>query len=208
MQKHGLDSFVLVIFKILGKTKDISVQNLQQAEDVYLKLIIKKYNFLDKAYTSLGYKHTKESKEKIRQKRLGTSLSSKTKEKLRKHFSGEFNPLYGKKHSFEFKEKLSNQRKGFLNPMFGKLKSKEFLLHANKVKTGKHNYMSKPVQLTHVITNQVLKFESQIEAALYFNYKTKFVIVKAIQNQTLFLNTWEVNYMPSKKPSLLYFVLK
>lgn len=42
----------------------VSSQELQEIEDLYLNLISNKYNFLEKAYTSKGYKHNKESLEK------------------------------------------------------------------------------------------------------------------------------------------------
>ena len=44
------------------------------------------------------------------------------------------------------------------------------------------------------MTKQVLKFETQIQAATYFGYKTKYAIVKALKNQHLFLNVWKVAY--------------
>lgn len=205
LKKYGVESFALVLLKVLGKSIEISSLELQQAEDIYLNMISNKYNILEKAYTSKGYKHTFESLEKIRQSRLGTSLSEETKEKLSKRFSEEQNPFFGKKHSEEFKENLRQVRKGSLNPMFGKPKSKEFLFYANRQKNGKHNFISKPVQLTHTITKEVLKFESQIEAALYFGYKTKYVIAKALKNQALFLNVWKVE---SIKVSFFYLLFK
>lgn len=52
--------------------------------------------------------------------------------------------------------------------------------------------MSKAVQLTHVKIFQILTFESQIEAALFLGYKTKFVITKALKDQSLSKQTWKV----------------
>lgn len=101
-------------------------------------------------------------------------------------------PFFGKKHKAEFKEQLSQQRKGSLNPMFNKPKSKSFLFYAHKPKKGAENWMSKPVILTHQKTKQVLKFNSQIEAALFFGYKTKYVIVKALKNGSLLKNLWKL----------------
>lgn len=38
-KKHGLNLFVLVIFKVLGKTENVSSQLLQEKEDFYLNLV-------------------------------------------------------------------------------------------------------------------------------------------------------------------------
>lgn len=192
LEKHGLNSFVLVIFEHIGNKNKISAKILQDRENFYLTRISNKYNFLEKAYTSKGYKHTPESLLKIRKSRLGKVLSEETKEKLRQRFSGELNPFFGRKHSTEIKENLSKNRQKHLNPIFGKPKSKEFLYHATKLKTGKHNFISKSVKITNIHTNEVMIFESQKEAGIFFGYKTKYPIVKAFKNNFLFKNTWIV----------------
>lgn len=173
LKKDGLESFVLVIFQMLGNKENVSAKILREAEDIYLSQISNKYNFLEKAYTSKGYKHAPDSLLKIKESRLGKSLSEKTKEKLRQRFSGEINPFFGCKHSSQTKESLSQARKGSLNPIFGKPKSKEFVYYANRLKIGKHNFMSKPVKLVNIHTQEVMFFKSQQEAASYFGYKTK-----------------------------------
>ncbi len=99
LKKDGLHCFVLLVFKILGNVEKISNQELRRVADSYLAAICNKYNLLEKAYISKGYKHTVESLQKIREKRLGRTLSEEIKEKLRKQFSGELNPFFGRKHS-------------------------------------------------------------------------------------------------------------
>jgi len=85
---------------------------------------------------TLGYKHTEETKEKLRKpkseetkKKLseshkGKKLSEETKEKISKMWSGDGNPMYGKTHSKETKRKISEKakinNKGEKNPMYGK----------------------------------------------------------------------------------------
>lgn len=161
MNKEGLSSFYLVIFKIVGSAEKTTIEKLQQMENLYLKTLKKKYNFLQKAYTSKGYTYTKESLVKITKSRLGPNLSVETKNKLRFLFSKEKNPFYGKKHTIQFKKSLTERHQGLNNPMFGKLKSVEFYYYAHKPKSGKNNYMSKGVQLVHVETKQMLVFSSQ-----------------------------------------------
>jgi hypothetical protein len=154
LQKDGLATFVLVLFKSLGSSKKVSKDQLIEMENVYLTLVKNKYNILEKAYTSIGYQHSKRCK-----------------------------------------ERLSLARQGSQNPIFGKVKSSEFLCIQKKPKKGRHNHMSKPVQWIHRTTKEVLVLESQIEAALAFGYQTKYVIVKAIKDQSLFKGVWVVSYL-------------
>lgn len=42
--------------------------------------------------------------------------------------------------------------------------------------------MCKPVKLIQIKTGQVLTFESQTEATVFFGYQTKYVIVKPLKN--------------------------
>lgn len=158
-----------------------------------MNLITQKYNFLEKAYSSKGYKHSGDSIVKIHKSRLGVPLSKEIKKKLSNLFSGEGNPFFGKKHPDLLKQKLSNIRKGSLNPIFHKKKSKEFLFHIDKEKTGKFNHMSKPIQLCQIYTKEMLTFESQIEAALYLGYKSKSPIVKALKSGSLVKKQWKIS---------------
>nr|YP_009054686.1 hypothetical GIY-YIG homing endonuclease [Ourococcus multisporus]AIK29174.1 hypothetical GIY-YIG homing endonuclease [Ourococcus multisporus] len=96
LKKYGLLCFVLIIFKIVGNMETVSSEKLQQMEDLYLKSIQQKYHFLEKAFTSTGYKYTPESLNKIKNKRLGTVLSEQTKNKLCMLFSGEKIPFLEK----------------------------------------------------------------------------------------------------------------
>lgn len=53
------------------------------------------------------YKATNQTKEKIRQARIGKHLSIETKEKLKMIFTGNTNPMFGKNHSLQTIEKMS-----------------------------------------------------------------------------------------------------
>lgn len=57
--------------------------------------------------------------------------------------------------------------------------------------------MSKGLKWVHVKTKEVLVFESQVEAAKHFGYKTKYAVVKADQSEALFLGCWKVFYLSS-----------
>jgi len=82
--KEGYASFSLYILKYCDE------KDLIQQEQYYLDLLKPEYNILKKAFSSLGYKHTKEI--------LGETPSSKT---------GEKNHNFGKKLSKEIRTKIS-----------------------------------------------------------------------------------------------------
>jgi hypothetical protein len=60
---------LFIIFGILGPSSSISKEDLIQEEDIYLSSIDSSllFNFLLKAYTSLGYIHSPEALAKIKE---------------------------------------------------------------------------------------------------------------------------------------------
>ena len=62
-----------------------------------------------------GFKHTEETKEKIRQAHIGFKFSDETKQRfseIAKSRIGKKNPMFGKKHSEKTKKILSQQKLG------------------------------------------------------------------------------------------------
>jgi group I intron endonuclease len=76
---------------------------LLKREQYYIDLLIKEYNILKRAGSSLGYKHTEE-----------------TRAKISSSITGEKHPMFGKQHSEETRTKMSSLKVGEQNPMFGK----------------------------------------------------------------------------------------
>lgn len=74
-----------------------------------------------------GRKHSDNTKQKQREKRLGTSHSEETKDKIKNYISenGHPNGMLGKTHSKETIEKLKNIKGGVNNPMYGRKHSPE-----------------------------------------------------------------------------------
>jgi hypothetical protein len=131
--------------EVLGETKSVSKSDILAREQFYLDWALKTYglkvlNLLTVTHSSLGLKHTLETKAKIAEARLGKSHSNETRDKLSQRFSGEGNPFFGRKHTAEFLTKLK-ERSGAANPMFGKEKSPEFIEHMHKDKYGVNNPM-------------------------------------------------------------------
>lgn len=149
--KYGHNSFSVSILEVLGETNSVSKFYILAREQFYLDWALKTYgllvlNLLTQTNSSLGLKHTLDTKGKIAEARLGKNHSAETRDKLSKKFSGKNNPffgifgIFGKKHSAEFITKLK-QRTGESNPMFNKEKSPEFIAHMNKERSGANNSM-------------------------------------------------------------------
>jgi len=137
-------------------------------ENVYLQNIPaeSKYNVLDKAYSSLGYKHTAGAKLKISMALRGRTISEASKENLSKLFTGAGNLFYGKTHTEEFKQRLSESRMGELNPMYNKPKSPEFIYYSLRPRSGGDNPRAKSIVVvdTHN-NNKALDFVTITAAA-------------------------------------------
>lgn len=99
--KYGYTNFSLSILEYCDK--DL----LFTREQYYLDQLSPVYNILKLAGSSLSYKHTKESKNKISKALKGIYI-------------GEKSPLFGRTHTDKVKENMSIARKGVNNAMFGK----------------------------------------------------------------------------------------
>lgn len=121
-----------MILEVLGQTSLQSKSNILIKQQYYIDLYKPLLNLNPRAGSSLGFKHTDQSKKLIAEFRKGKPLSEKTKLKLSNLFSGELNPFWSKTHSLITKDKMRESKLGELNPMYQKPKSKEFLEHMYK----------------------------------------------------------------------------
>jgi group I intron endonuclease len=96
--KHDISNFSLEILEYCEPADALD------REDHYLKLLNPEYNILRKAGSSLGYKHTEESKAKISAKKLGRKFSEEHKANLGANL--------GRKLSEDTKAKISAYRLG------------------------------------------------------------------------------------------------
>lgn len=76
-KKYGEKSF---IFEIIENIKNETY--LIEREQYYLDVFLPKYNVCKKAGNMLGFKHSKKTREKIKQKLTGIKRSEETKEKI------------------------------------------------------------------------------------------------------------------------------
>lgn len=91
--KYGHDNFSVVILYILGDTGASTKTSIIRKEQQYINLYKPVLNLNPTAGSSMGFKHSEESKRLISEYRKGKALSENTKKRLSTLFSGELNPF-------------------------------------------------------------------------------------------------------------------
>lgn len=149
--KYGHDNFSVVILETLGPTNSVSKSDILNKEQYYIDLYKPIINLNPTAGSSLGFRHSEESKQLIAEFRTGKSLSEKTRLRLSELFSGELNPFWGKTHNSDTLTKMRLSKLGELNPMNGKDKSPEFIEQMYRDKSGKNNPMYGKTRTTETL---------------------------------------------------------
>lgn len=91
--KYGHSNFSVVILDILGTTGLHTKTDILNKEQYHIDLYKPLLNLNPTAGSSLGFKHSEESKKLISEFRKGKPLSDSTKKRLSILFSGELNPF-------------------------------------------------------------------------------------------------------------------
>jgi hypothetical protein len=91
--KYGHSNFSVVILDILGSTGLQTKLDIINKEQYYIDLYKPVLNLNPTAGSSMGFKHSEESKKLISEFRKGKPLSDSTKKRLSILFSGELNPF-------------------------------------------------------------------------------------------------------------------
>lgn len=91
--KYGHGNFSVIILYILGNTGLYTKIDIISKEQLYINLYKPVLNLNPTAGSSMGFKHTEESKRLISEFRKGKPLSEETKKRLSALFSGELNPF-------------------------------------------------------------------------------------------------------------------
>nr|DAL08534.1 MAG TPA_asm: intron associated endonuclease [Caudoviricetes sp.] len=104
-----------------------------------------------------GKSHTEDTKEKIRNKRIGTHLTEETKQKISNATKGENNPRYGKTLEEETKIKISEALKGKETWMKGKT-------HTDEAKRKISESRKKPVLQFNINGEFISEYDSPLSA--------------------------------------------
>jgi group I intron endonuclease len=98
--KYDHSNFSLLILEY------VELENLTARETFYITQMIPYYNVLKEGYSSLGYKHTEETKKLLSELAKNRTHSEKTKGLITRAVIGENNPFYNKSHSLESKIRM------------------------------------------------------------------------------------------------------
>ena len=123
-------------------------------ETFYITLIMPYYNVLKQGYSSLGYKHTEETKNLLSKLAKNRIHSDETKTLIAKALVGENNPFYNKNHSTETKIRLIEANSAYPVYIFNSFK--ELLVIFPSVKTLARLIKSNHSTLVNIIKNKTL----------------------------------------------------
>jgi group I intron endonuclease len=178
---HTHSAFSLSILKYIeieNLDKEKTRLLILESEQYYLDIIFsldepKTYNILKVAGSSLGTKHSEETKALMSESRKGKTHTAETKAKIGLAKSGENHPFYGKI--------------GDSHPMYGRTGEN----HPMYGRTGENNILSKKVYVYSNETPTILshEFVSCTEAAKHFKCSIK-TISLYLKNGKIFQKEW------------------
>lgn len=105
--KYGQSNFTLLIVEY------VEPQVLTVRETYFITSILPYYNVLKQGYSSLGYKHTEETKQLLSELASNRVHSDTTKGLIAKALTGENNPFYNKNHSMESKVRMIEAKSAY-----------------------------------------------------------------------------------------------
>ena len=100
LSKYGPEHFAVLIIQYAD------IEKLAELETYYIVNLKPYYNVLKYGYSSLGFKHTEETKKMLSELAKNRVHSDKTKSLISKALVGENNPFYNKNHSIESKLRM------------------------------------------------------------------------------------------------------
>lgn len=112
------------------------------------------YNVLKQGYSSLGYKHTEETKKLLSELAKNRTHSNKTKGLIARAVTGENNPFYNKSHSIESKVRMIEANSAYSVYVYNSFK--ELLVIFPSVLTLAKLIKSNHPTLVNVIKEQTL----------------------------------------------------
>lgn len=125
--KYGHDNFSVLIIEY------VDMKNITSRETYYITHHLPYYNVLKQGYSSLGYKHTEDTKKMLSELAKNRIHSDETKALISKALTGENNPFYNKKHSVESKLRMIEAKSSY--PVYVYNSFKKLLVILPSVKT-------------------------------------------------------------------------
>nr|YP_009568430.1 hypothetical protein [Drechslerella brochopaga]QBL02512.1 hypothetical protein [Drechslerella brochopaga] len=173
--KEGYSKFSLNILEYCEPNKCI------EREQYYLDKLLPEYNILKIAGSSLGFKHSEESKNLMSKAAIKKYTLGEARKILSAKLKGENNPFFGKRHSEETRAKQSAAMKG-------KTHSAEIRKKISEAKKGiaRPEKAGKPAQKISVfdIENNITTiYDSMHEAARAINIKCNVISAFIKNNQ-------------------------
>jgi group I intron endonuclease len=166
VKKYGLENFAFVILEFFPE--EVTSKNnkdLMSLETKWIKTHYPSYNILLEAGNSFGYKHTEE-----------------TKQKMKNNYSDERRNQVA---SINMNKPLSDHTKNLIR--------ERALIMSNETKDKIRKTLSKSVTIYNLDSSVYMAFPGLYEMAKYFKCDTR-TINKAIKNNKLFKKQWHVKF--------------
>lgn len=136
--------------------------NLTTIETFYITHLMPYYNVLKQGYSSLGYKHTEETKSLLSKLANNRVHSDKTKGLIARALTGENNPFYNKNHSIESKVRMIEANSSY--PVYIYNSYKELLVIFPSVLT-----LAKLIKSNHSTIVAYIKEQTLFRGEWYFS---------------------------------------
>jgi group I intron endonuclease len=154
--KYGQHNFYVYILEY------VEPQFLTTRETYFITFVMPYYNVLKQGYSSLGYKHTEETKELLSQLAKNRIHTDETKGLIARALTGENNPFYNKSHSIESKVRMIEAKSAY--PVYVYNSYKELLAIFPSVLT-----LAKLIKSNHSTIVGVIKEQTIFRGEWYFS---------------------------------------
>jgi group I intron endonuclease len=146
--KYDYSNFSLLILEY------VEAEFLTSRETFYITNIIPYYNVLKQGFSSLGYKHTEETKKLLSELAKNRTHSEETKGLITRAVTGENNPFYNKSHSIESKIRIIEAKSAYSVYVYNSFK--ELFVIFPSVKTLANLIKSNSSTVVNVIKEQTI----------------------------------------------------
>ncbi len=146
--KYDQSNFTVLIVEY------VELESLTIRETYYITSLKPYYNVLKQGYSSLGYKHTEETKVLLSELAKNRTHSGLTKSLIAKALTGENNPFYNKSHSLESKVRMSEAKSAY--PVYVYNSFKELLFIFSSVRLLAKLIKSNHATIVDVIKQQII----------------------------------------------------